>query len=262
MEREKLLQDNEVLKDAYIKLMNDRDVMVEWGRTQLEALYATKIGVWQLEKLKLQLTVKALKRKIELVYQNVNAGVPPDFTEIDLKVAVELSAAEAAIAEQTKEVSNAKILLSHLNSPGKGAELRKIFKAIARQIHPDVNPEITEEQLNIWYKIKDAYDTGDLEKLKALQIIYEKEISRKPDGEPLSENEIALQNTTLQEGILLIEEEIARLKNEFPFNIEHKIKDEEWVLEEQEKIKKDINQLTQYEQQLTGEYETLRSKYG
>ena len=55
-----------VLKEEYIKLLNDKDVLLNWGKPQLEALYVSRIGRLQLERLQLQLQIKAVKRKIEL----------------------------------------------------------------------------------------------------------------------------------------------------------------------------------------------------
>jgi uncharacterized small protein (DUF1192 family) len=260
--KEELLHENEILKEGYVKLMNDRDVMLEWGKPQLEALYATKIGTLQLEKLKLQLSVKGLKRKIELTHQFINKNEQPDFIFIELQIAGELANAEANIIQQTNEIFKAKILLTHLESPERSAELRKIFRTVAKQLHPDINFNLTEEQLQIWYRMKDAYHTGDLERLKALQVVYENQINEKRNANETGEEEIILQNTTLKEGITLLEEEIEKLKQQFPFNIQDKINNEEWVVQQQELLKNEIEKLKQYEKELQTEYEKLMNIYG
>ena len=259
--RESLLREHEVLKEGYIQLLNNRDTMLEWGKPQLEALYATKIGALQLEHLKLQLSVKGVKRKIELVYQCINKDEQPDFIAIELIIAQELAEVEEDIMIQTSTISKAKILLTNLSSPDRSAALRKIFRKMAKQLRPDVNPNLTDEQLAVWYKIKDAYDTGDLERLKALEVVYEKEISKKPEVE-ISDDEMALQNATIKEGIRLLEEEIVELKQQFPFNIQEKINDEEWVAEQQETIKNEIAKLKEYEQELMAQYKSLMQEYG
>ena len=40
--KEELLEQYDLLKTEYIKLLNDKDVLLNWGKPQLEALYATK----------------------------------------------------------------------------------------------------------------------------------------------------------------------------------------------------------------------------
>lgn len=63
MTKEELLSRFDILRTEYIKLLNDKDVLLNWGKPQLEALYATRIGTHQVEQLQLELRIKALKRK-------------------------------------------------------------------------------------------------------------------------------------------------------------------------------------------------------
>lgn len=261
MTKEQLLQENEILKEGYIKLLNDKDVLLTWGKPQLEALYATKIGALQLEQLKLQLAIKALKRKIELVYQYINRNEHPDFIYIELTIAQELALVEKKIMQQSAEITQAKILLTHLSSPERSAELRKIFRKVAKSLHPDINVNITDEQLEIWYKIKDAYNTGDLERLKALQLVFDAQINSTNNAEKMSEEEIVLQNNSLKQGIVLLEEEIANIKKEFPFNLQDKINDEEWITEQQTTLKTEMAKLNDYESELKNELQQLINLY-
>lgn len=257
---EELLQQLDIIKTEYIKILNDKDVLLNWGKPQLEALYATRIGCHQIERLKMQLRIKALKRKIELLHSSINRNEAIDVDNIELQVAAELAEAELLIMKQTIELQHAKTLLSNLDTPEKSSELRKIFKQLAKQLHPDVNPGITPEQTEIWYKIKDAYNTGDIDKLKALQIVYEKEINEATKTE-LTEEDIKLHLLMLKKGIKVLYEEAAQIKNAFPFTVEQQIKDDEWVTEQVEAIKKEMNELQQYESSLEKEYKELIELY-
>ncbi len=261
MTKEALLEQNETLKDAYIKLLNDKDVLTQWAKPQLETLYLAKIGAYELQILNLKLQVKALKRKIELVHQYINRDEKVDFIDIELKVGVELAHAQKQINEQAAAIEQAHFLLCHLHTPEHSAQLRKLYKILAKQLHPDVNPNITEEQLAIWYKIKDAYETGNLERLKALSIVYENEI--KPiTQEEVDIDHLALQNAALKQGVLLLENEIEGLKKQFPFTVEKQIKDEEWVTQKQETLTQEVEALKEYQLQLEAELNTLRNLYG
>lgn len=173
-----------------------------------------------------------------------------------------MAATEEMINQQTAVISKAKMFLTHLESPERSVELRKIFRAIAKDLHPDVNPNLTTDQLEIWHKILDAYKTGDLERLKALEVVYENQISRAKDNDKTNEQEIAIQNETLKEGIKLLEEELSELKKIFPFNIQDKINDDEWVKEQQGQIKEEMKDLNSYDQELKSEYENLMYIYG
>ncbi|MEJ7610623.1 MAG: hypothetical protein WKF88_05525 [Ferruginibacter sp.] len=253
--KEDLLEQYDLLKSEYIRLLNDKDVFINWGKPQLEALYMTKIGVYSLEKLKQQLHIKALKRKIELVQSAISNGHDFNVSEIELQVAGELAHAELKIMGEVTKLEKAKHILTHLNSPERSAELRKLFKEMAKQLHPDANPDLTPEQMDIWHLVKDAYESGDVEKLKALQVVYEKEINGLKAGlATLTDDELTLRNTALTEGIRLLHEEIKSIRSEFPFTIEQQIKDEEWVTEQVTGLKKELEKMKEYEKELQQHY--------
>ena len=263
MVKEELLSRFDILRTEYIKLLNDKDVLVNWGKPQLEALYATRIGVHQLEQLKLELHIKALKRKIEMVRSIIVRNLPLDVVAIELQVAAELADAELKILQHTLDVEKGKQLLTNLDTPQRSAELRKLFKQLAKQLHPDINPALTTEQEDLWHRVKDAYEAGDLEKLKALQVAYEKELNNADKTiEAMSDEDIALRNEVLSEGIKQLNVQIEKIRSTFPFDIEQQIKDEDWVKDEVEKILEIISTYRALEGELILEYEALINGYG
>lgn len=258
LSKEQQHEQYDLLRTEYIKLLNDKDVLLQWGKPQLEALYNTRIGYLQIEKLQFQLRIKALKRKIELVRAAINQNKEIDITEIELQVAAELAEAEFRIMKEVAKLENSKTLLSNLDSPERSSELRNLYKQFAKQLHPDVNNKLTEEQINLWYLVKEAYETGDLEKLKALQVVYEKELTAA--GKQIAEltgEEISLRMEILKEGIKVLHEQILQIRSEFPFTMEQQIKDEEWVSEQSIEIKEELRKLLEYEKELTLDYQQI-----
>lgn len=255
---EKLLASFNILKTEYISMLNDKDVLVSWGKPQLEALYNTRIGYLQIEKLQVQLRIKALKRKIELVQAAINQEKEIDINEMELQVAAELASAEYRIMNEINKLEKSKLLLSNLDSPQRSHELRKLYKAFAKQLHPDVNDSLTAEQKNLWYIIKEAYENGDLEKMKALKLVYEKELTAMENSTAsFSDEELTLKIEVLKEGIKVLHEQIVNIKNEFPFTFESKIKDDEWIGAQQQELKNELQKLNQYENELTLKYQHI-----
>src|SRR5690606_17055612 len=109
--KEQLLELYDLLRTEYIKLLNDKDVLLQWGKPQLEALYNTRIGYLQIERLQFQLRIKALKRKTELVHAAINQNKKVEITDIELQVAAELSEAEFRIMNEVVKLENSKNLL-------------------------------------------------------------------------------------------------------------------------------------------------------
>ena len=255
-----LLSQLNLLKELYVKLLNDIDVLINWGKPQLEALYATKIGVWLVSRLQAQLRIKALQLKIEKLNSCLNLQQEVDLIQIELEVAAILAGAEAKIILETTRIENAKQLLSHLSSPERSGNLRKVYRELAKQLHPDVNHELTPEQIQLWHLVKEAYEHGDLEKLKAFQIVYEKELSQTSKAETvLTEEQITVSLALLKEGIKVLQDEIVQIKQVFPFTIAANIKDDEWVNNETTKLKEELDRLKLYEEELTLQYQNMIS---
>ncbi len=248
----------EILKEAYIKLLNDKDVLINWAKPQLEALYATRIGRFQVERLQMQLRIKAIRRKTELVLGAMNRNQKPDVDVIELEVATELASAERRIMEEVAMIEQSKQMLSNLESPTRSAELRKLYRQFAKVLHPDVNAELTDKQRQLWLLVTEAYRSGDVDTLKAFQLVYESELKQaKEQVDGLSKEELQTKCEVLKEGARLLQEELLEMKNNFPFTIEHQIKDEAWVDEQVKLIFIEIAQLKEYEEELLTEYRRL-----
>lgn len=255
---EELLIQYNLLKEEYIKLSNDKEVLINWGKPQLEALYTARIGVWLLNRLKTQLRIKGLQLKMEKIRSHINQLKPIDITAIELDVAASLAEAEATIMQEAGKIEKASIFLNYLETPERSGEIRKEYRQLAKQLHPDVNNNLTQVQMQLWLLVKEAYENGDLEKLKAIKLVYEKELAATDVVvKGLSQNDLISNLQVLKEGIRVLHEEINLIKKQFPFTLELQIMDDEWVKGEAEKLQEEINKLNQYEQDLTLEYEQM-----
>jgi hypothetical protein len=262
MDKKELLKTHELLCESYIKLMNDKEVMLNFTKPQLESMYASKIGVLQIEILKLQLEIKALKRQIEMAQAEINQNKVPNFDQIEADIAGQLLEAQMEIMFKTYELEVAKQFLSHLASPDKKVDIRKIFRRLAKALHPDVNPELSSSKKEIWNKVLWAYEHGDMEQLKALEIIYAKEISESENAKnEMSEDELNLLNHTLSEGIGVLEQQITELNNSFPFSMREQILNEDWINGERSRLQLQMEELKTYGEEQKQKYALIKAAY-
>jgi hypothetical protein len=250
-ETESIKEKYSLLKSEYVKLLTDKDCLLEWGKPQLEALYVTKIGRKQLELLELQIEVKRLKKMTEQAVVYLNRNEPIDWVAISAIVDASMIDDYARIFEEASRVNHADKLLSNLASPEHSAELRKLYRQLAKELHPDVNKNQDENQTNLWYAVKRAYEYGDLESLRALSVMAQ-------DIESLTEKlslvDFELQVELLKAGIEKLIAEIKQIRSGFPFNIEKDLRNEEWARKQNEqneqlKLKKK-EQNSKYEERL------------
>ena len=137
-------------------------------------MYQTKIGVWELRLLQAQFTVARLRRQIELAQASINRGERPDLIAIECALEQEFQAWVTKLEETARRIQDAEERLKHLLSPEEDRELKKLYYALVKRLHPDVNPNLTEDQRRLWMRAQSAYEAGDLSELRALALLAEK----------------------------------------------------------------------------------------
>ena len=165
-----------------------------------------------------------LRRKRDLIQAKVNRGEKPDMEAIESRLDEEFRDYKRRLEEQMEEINEAieKSKLKLLPEEEQ-KELKTLYKAIVKRLHPDLNPSITEGEKELFYNATESYKLGDL---NTLRIIYDLAVK----GE---EEELSLPNDSLQEeverlekAIAAIREEIERIKSNPPYTLKIYLEDE------------------------------------
>jgi len=242
-EFEQKLKELDLLKAEYANQWNNRQVLMEWSKPHLEALYYARIGELQIELLQLQAETFAAKRKLEMMQAAINRNEEINLPYIELMVELEMQEQLKKIDEEISKLGKAKNLLANLDSPKRSAELRKIFREMAKELHPDINPDLSGSAKNLWNAATKAYEDGDLESLRALRLLVS-DVKNKTE-EFTNENVLLTQINLLKEGINRLLEEIENIRTVFPFTFEKQINDDAWVNEQRTTLKKEMEATTQ-----------------
>jgi hypothetical protein len=250
-EKETLKEKYLLLKGEYVKLLTDKECLLQCVKPQIEALYVVKIGHKQLKLLEIQLETKRLKKMSELAVAYLNRNEPIDWNEVSAAADVTLERDYVKIIEESSRMAQANELLNHLASPEHSAELRKLYRQLAKELHPDINQDLTEKQRNLWYAVKHAYEYGDLESLRALSVMAQ---DIESSAEKLSVKDFQLQIELLKAAIDKLIAEIQQIRSSFPFNIENDLRNEDWVNRQNKQtellIKQELERKKKYEERI------------
>lgn len=115
-------------------------------------------------------------------------------------------------------------------------EIKSIFRRVAKKVHPDINKNLSKEELEIWYSFVEAYENNDLIAL----IILEGAFNLKDIKESISYNNLDKKIDDLKGRITDISNYIKKINNIFPMNLKDKIDNEEFIKEYKERLIKDI----------------------
>lgn len=143
---------------------------------------------------------------------------------------------------------------------------KDLYRKIVKKLHPDMNPDITEHELELFHRAAKAYEEGDI---MTLQAIYDEVYGL--DTEMMSQEEsmemlISLRGQ-LMDRIAKVIEEIESIKEEFPYTEKAFLDNPEAVKKMQDAIirliqeyEKEIIRLNQILQEVNQEMEELQKK--
>ena len=143
---------------------------------------------------------------------------------------------------------------------------KELYRKIVKKLHPDMNPNATEHDLELFHRAAKAYEEGDI---MTLQAIYDEIYGL--DKEMLSQEEsmealISLREQLLERIAKLIEE-IEAIKEEFPYTEKEFLDNPEAVKAKQDAIirliqeyEKEIIRLNKILQEVNHEMEELQKK--
>ena len=224
-------------------LVKNRDNLLFHVCPKLKTEYMLKIGKIEYSIFEYQCKILRLKREVEIIQSFKNRDQSYNIAKIEKQLDIEYKEYTAKLLEKQKEIEGARFRKSNsgLLLPEEDVqELRKLYVEIVKKTHPDINPDLTEEQHDHYIDAVNAYKNGDLAEMKVIFLLLEKTPF---DIKPI-ENSIEKLNKryeSLSNVKEYMNKEIERIKESFPYNIMKVLSDENKV---QAKIDELSNELT------------------
>ena len=242
-ENEELNRQLSQLAVEFLDLFTRHKEMVEDESVILTSLYLEKLGCFQLELLRKKTEAARLKMKMNLIQAAINRDENPDLHAIEHSIQKKFQDYYAEIEAQAAALDQAKEVLSHLVSEEDTLKLKELFRVLCKRLHPDLHPDQTENEKELFLKVKSAYD---LQKIAELQyiLLYLDEY-KKEKILPISGDEKRKQIEHLVSNIKSLTSKIAQLHQTFPFNVKELIFDEKYIMQKQGELRSDIEKFEQ-----------------
>ncbi len=136
-------------------------------------------------------------------------------------------------AEAEKKFTNEKV------SPfGNSGEVSKLYRAIAKKLHPDVAGDVTEHFKKFWANVQEAYQKRNLQKLRALHQILcvEDQFSGKFHSERSEFDALEREVRQLEHKTESERRNLTRLKSGEPYSFKDQIHVETWITAQTKKL--------------------------
>lgn len=173
----------------------------------LENMYVKQFGLLEYNLYKKDVELSKLKRKLQLMQIKINNEEKIDMSQINRQVKEEFSEYEKNIDKQMEELDEKINSTQEHLSEQDSKRLKSIYKKCIFALHPDLNDEMDENNLNLFTSINKAFKNGDLRTLELLSLLI-------PDGELETVSDF----DKLKELIKFNENKIKEIKEDYPYN--------------------------------------------
>jgi phage-related protein len=212
------------LQKEFSTLFTEKDEMVSHENAVLTSLFLSCLGDKKYQLFSLQTEVKSLTMKRDMLQAYVNRDEKPDVVTVNREIDRKLEDYYKVLRDQEEQLKAAKKFLSGgFLSSEETKEIKDIYHVLVKQLHPDLHPEQTEEEQELFLKAQAAYRMSELQILR--------DILLKLGSPENKEKEICtidlIQN--LKDRIGKLKHQIAELNNSFPFIYRENLKDEKWI---------------------------------
>ena len=243
-------------------LLLERDELQFVICKNIETEYMLKLGSIEYKAYEAQCAALRLKRKIDLIQAKKNRQEKIIISAIEETLDEEFAEYQKQLDEQIDKVNAAiKRSKAEVLSDEENKELKKLYRKIAKALHPDINPDVSEAQVQLFDNAVSAYKSGDLGTLRI--------ISEMVGNNPLPEQHKDAMTQLVEErerleGLLeSIRESIENIKSEYPYTMKDILEDTKKTEQKKQELESVIEQYNElisiYKAKIE---EMLRRDYG
>ncbi len=204
----------------------------------LYSLYETQIGKLEFEEFQVKVEIQLLTYETKLIQAYINRNECIDEERIAEQIRFAQEKYKAELKEKEEVIKAAQ---AYLTSPAlsieESTELRDLYRMIAKNLHPDLHPDLDQKHKDLFLKAVSAYRIGDIHVLRQIALaLTDDSIDDVPDVD--LQRMIDQAAATVKE----FEERIARMNREFPFIYRDKLCDKAWIEEQKVELEQRIAQ--------------------
>lgn len=239
---EKLKSEVEKMRTELSMLLLERDELQFVICKNIETEYMLKLGSIEYKAYKAQCAALRLKRKIELIQAKKNRHEKVIISAIEETLDSEFAEYQKQLNEQIDKMNDAlKRSKAEVLSNEDNKKFKKLYRKIVKALHPDINPDVSEAQVQLFDNAVSAYKNGDLNTLKIIGEMVGN--SPLPEQHKDALTQLNEEKERLQNLLKVIRDSIEQIKSKYPYTMKEIIEDEEQTEQKKKELE---NILSQY----------------
>ena len=231
--------------EVYEELLLERD-RLEKEADQIWIAYLGRFGKLITDGFEMKIECIKCKKCIAYYQKVLNHGGIIDTAELERRLELEMTGYYAeldALMQQKSCADEAKPVSAYEVN-----RARTIYRRLAKMIHPDTHPQLeqSEELMELWQRIMDAYHRNLARELAELEVLVRKYL--KEEGITVERADIP----DIEERIEAVEEDIETIKNTEPYTLRPYVEDEEKARAKEAELQAELDGYRKYKEELDG----------
>lgn len=238
---EKLKSKVEKMRTELSMLLLEHDELQFVICKNIETEYMLKLGSIEYKAYEAQCAALRLKRKIELIQAKKNRQEKVIISAIEDTLDNEFAEYQKRLDEQIDKMNDAlKRSKAEVLSDEDNKELKKLYHKIVKELHPDINPDVSEAQVQLYENAVSAYKSGDLGTLKIINEMIGNSPLPKQDKDAMTQ--LVEEEERLQSLLKAIRESIEKIKSEYPYTMKEVLEDTEKTEQKKQELENILEQ--------------------
>ena len=238
-EHVKLREEVRSMRNKIVQLLQERDRLLLVECKGIEARYMALVGALECEAFREEVAYRRAKRKMEMLQALFNRGEHAPEWKIEELLDEEMAQYQQRLDDRMEKLNQM------VSSGGAGGfpaateeELRKVYHKVVKALHPDLNPDLSDQEIELFQWAQNAYENRDLATLKTIADALRTDRDLPED---MTRGDLIRERERLVEIASDIRGSIAKIKSEYPYTMKDLINDEEWVQQRREELQQQID---------------------
>lgn len=234
----------EKLRTELSMLVLERDELLYVECKNIEMVYMLAIGGLEYKAYEIECAILRLKRKTELIQAKKNRQEKVVLSKIEELLDIEFAEYQVKLNEQIDKI-NAALERSHSEplSEEEAHEMKKLYRAIVKSLHPDIHPDLSEAKIQMFHNAVMAYENGDISGLRIISAMVTEPVL--PEEKPDAISQLIKEKERLFKLLQIVKDRIAEIKSDYPFTMKSLVQSPEKIEARKAELEARIKQLNE-----------------
>lgn len=166
-----LEKENAMMRSELASLCEELEYIDRMLIPATQTSYLIKVGALRVEALQIQIDVMRTRRRIALLRSYLERGERVPLSALNYRINREFREWDERLLHEMVQIDHAKARFSSLVTSEDEDEIRSLYRLLARKLHPEINPDQSEEGKAIWPAVHASYISRDVFQLKSLLLV-------------------------------------------------------------------------------------------